>query len=131
MLYLKIGEVAKILGINKMTLIRWDKDGLLPANREQISNIRYYDNEKVQKVAKWFDLRGRHRELLSRLGPVRKNLDRFISTVPLSEQQNPPIHKFEDLKKAVDDMQAWEKEHEAILREYAEFTDENYGGLEK
>lgn len=131
MSYLKISEAAKILGVNKMTLIRWDKEGLFPANREQISNIRYYDEAKVRKVAKWFKLRAKHRELLKRLDPIRKNLDRFIDTTPLSEQKNPTMHKFEDMKKAFDDMNTWEKEHKEILKEYDGFRDANYGVLEK
>lgn len=131
MKHIRISEASKLLGVNKITLIRWDKDGLLITLREPISNTRYYDEDKILNVKKWFDLRKKHRELLNRLEPLRKEVDKFISTTPLSEQKNPKIHKFEEMKKAFDEMNKWEKEHEEILKEYSAFVGTNFGALEK
>ena len=45
--YYLISEVAEILGKNKETLRRWDKDGKLPVVRDPMSNYRVYKKEQL------------------------------------------------------------------------------------
>jgi DNA (cytosine-5)-methyltransferase 1 len=45
--YYLISEVAEILGKNKETLRRWDKDGKLPVVRDPMSNYRVYRKEQL------------------------------------------------------------------------------------
>ena len=45
--YLSLSETAEILGKNKETLRRWDRDGKLLAVREPISNYRVYRKSEV------------------------------------------------------------------------------------
>lgn len=45
--YLTLAETAELLGKNKETLRRWDRDGKLSASREPISNYRVYKKSDV------------------------------------------------------------------------------------
>lgn len=46
--YLSLSETAEILGKSKETLRRWDKEGVLNAVREPISNYRVYKKSDIQ-----------------------------------------------------------------------------------
>lgn len=46
---LKVGEVAKMLGVTVRTIQRWDTEGILKARRT-ITNRRYYLLEDIQKL---------------------------------------------------------------------------------
>lgn len=46
--YLSLGETAEIVGKSKETLRRWDKEGILVAVREPVSNYRVYKKSDVQ-----------------------------------------------------------------------------------
>ncbi|XOB40259.1 MAG: MerR family transcriptional regulator [Candidatus Nealsonbacteria bacterium] len=46
--YLKIQEVAKILGVTPLTLRNWDKSGKLKAYRNPINNYRVYKTEDIE-----------------------------------------------------------------------------------
>lgn len=48
--YLSLSETAKLVGKSKETLRRWDKDGILNAVREPVSNYRVYKREDVQTL---------------------------------------------------------------------------------
>lgn len=48
--YLTLAEAAKMLGKNKETLRRWDREGKLSAVREPISNYRLYRKTDVQTL---------------------------------------------------------------------------------
>lgn len=47
--YLSLSETAKIIGKSKETLRRWDKEGILNASREPVSNYRVYKKKDVQQ----------------------------------------------------------------------------------
>lgn len=46
--YLKIKEVAEILGVTPLTLRNWDKAGKLTAYRHPINNYRIYKPEDIE-----------------------------------------------------------------------------------
>lgn len=48
--YLTLTEISELLGKNKETLRRWDREGKLPAVREPMSNYRVYKKEQVQSM---------------------------------------------------------------------------------
>lgn len=48
--YLTLSEVSALIGKNKETLRRWDREGKLTALREPISNFRVYKREEVEAV---------------------------------------------------------------------------------
>jgi len=128
---LTISQAAKILGVNKKTLMRWDEAGWLRAKRDPLNNARLYDEEVIWKVEKWYDLRRRHKEHLSKLKPIRENVDRFLPKTPLDLTTPTQLHKLEDMKKAFDDLREWEKKQKEIYEEYSGFTDRMYGQLKK
>lgn len=45
------GEFAKLIGVDRRTVQRWDSEGILPAKRK-MSGHRYYTDEDVRKVLK-------------------------------------------------------------------------------
>ncbi|MCO5231044.1 MAG: DNA (cytosine-5-)-methyltransferase [Chitinophagales bacterium] len=48
--YLTLSETAELLGKNKETLRRWDREGKLTAVREPMSNYRVYRREEVETL---------------------------------------------------------------------------------
>lgn len=48
--YLSLSETAELIGKSKETLRRWDKDGVLVAVREPVSNYRVYKRQDVEKL---------------------------------------------------------------------------------
>jgi DNA (cytosine-5)-methyltransferase 1 len=50
--FILIKEAAKILGVSKLTLRNWDRDGKLTAYRHPISNYRVYKAEDLEKITK-------------------------------------------------------------------------------
>ncbi|OGM26852.1 hypothetical protein A2627_05555 [Candidatus Woesebacteria bacterium RIFCSPHIGHO2_01_FULL_39_28] len=114
-----IAEAAKILGVNKKTLMRWDALGKFPSEREALSGIRYYDKADVLNHAVWFKLRKKHKENLRELDVIRKEVDKYIVTQPLGPFDKPHFHKLEDMAKAFDNLHKWEREHKKILEEYS------------
>ncbi|MCF8365182.1 MAG: DNA (cytosine-5-)-methyltransferase [Bacteroidales bacterium] len=48
--YLTLAEASKLIGKSKETLRRWDKEGILNAVREPVSNYRVYRKSDVQKI---------------------------------------------------------------------------------
>lgn len=45
-----IKEAAEILGVSKLTLRNWDRDGKLVAFRHPISNYRVYEKGDIQAI---------------------------------------------------------------------------------
>ncbi len=48
--FITIKDVARILGVSKITLRNWDKNGNLKAHRHPFNNYRMYKLEDVEKV---------------------------------------------------------------------------------
>lgn len=48
--YLSLAEASDIIGKSKETLRRWDKEGILNAVREPVSNYRVYRKSDVQSL---------------------------------------------------------------------------------
>ena len=126
-----ISQAAKILGVSKKTLMRWDKPGLFPARRESVSNVRIYDKEGVEKLAEWFDLRKKHLNHLKKLKPINDECRRFISTRPLDPYNPPKGHNLRDMKKAFNKMKQWQCDLNELRKKYIEFMEDYYKKLKK
>lgn len=48
--YLSLAETSELIGKSKETLRRWDRDGILTAVREPVSNYRLYAEEDIQTL---------------------------------------------------------------------------------
>lgn len=117
-----ISEVAKKLGVNKKTLMRWDASGKFPAQRDQLGN-RIYNEQEIINHAQWFALRRKHRAHNRLLTAIRAEADKYLVTQPLGALENPKLHKLEDMKKAYDQLRSWEKKHKEIISEYSKLPD--------
>lgn len=47
---ISIKEASEILGVSKLTLRNWDRDGKLSAFRHPINNYRVYNIEDIEKI---------------------------------------------------------------------------------
>jgi site-specific DNA-methyltransferase (adenine-specific) len=54
--FYNISEVAEIIGVNKETLRRWDKNGKFPSSRNPINNYRVYPSSKVNQLVRELQL---------------------------------------------------------------------------
>lgn len=120
---LTISQTAKLLDVDKKTLMRWDTEGQFPAKREKISNIRYYNDEDIHNHVLWFEIRRKHKAHLKLLHDVRKEVDRFIRTSPLNPMENPKLFLLADIKKAYEALHKWEAEDRAISHEYSKLPE--------
>lgn len=50
--YMTIKEAAEYLGVNPMTLRRWDSSGKLKSYRHPINNYRLYKKKDLEKILK-------------------------------------------------------------------------------
>ena len=48
--YIKIKEASEMLGVSKLTLRNWDKNGKLKAFRHPMNNYRVYRLEDVENI---------------------------------------------------------------------------------
>lgn len=115
---LTIAQAASLLKISKKTLMRWDASGKFPALRDS-NGFRVYDEADVLNHAQWFELRRKHKAHNRKLTAIREEADKFLATKALEPTENPKMHKFEDMKKAYDDLRNWEELHKKIIREYS------------
>ncbi len=49
--YITIKEASEILGVNPMTLRRWDKKGQFKASRHPINGYRIYKPKQIKRLA--------------------------------------------------------------------------------
>lgn len=126
-----IKRAAQYMGVSKKTLMRWDKAGLFPVQREEVSNIRYYDKSVLEKVVKWFDLRRREKEHLKKLSVINQKRSKFIPITPLDGVSNPKVQNYEEMKQAYREYNEWKRKYDDLQEEYAQFTERFYGELKK
>jgi DNA-binding transcriptional MerR regulator len=115
---LTISQAAKLFGVDKKTLMRWDSSGELKANREPITNTRYYNSEEIKWQAYWYRLRVNHKNHNRKLTSIRKQADKFLAIIPLSEHQNSKVHNLEEMNAAYKALRKWEAEHREIMSQY-------------
>ena len=102
MVRILIGEAAKILGVSKRTLMRWDKAGRPTSDRDPRTKFRLYDLQEVKIVAH-----------LRKLPAIQAKIQRYAATTPLNpfapiKPESP--NKQEEIKKAFKNRRDWEKE---------------------
>ena len=54
--FYNISEAAEIIGVNKETLRRWDRNGKFPSSRHPFNNYRVYPSSKVNQLVKELQL---------------------------------------------------------------------------
>lgn len=119
MTQITIAEAAKMFGLNKKTLMRWDALGKLPSARDLKTNIRYYDKKDIEEQSFWLKLRIKDRNHNRKLTAVRNEADKFSATTPLDGSPRQP-YSFEAMKAAYDALKSWTIEHKKIHEEYAQ-----------
>ena len=69
--YLTLSETAELLGKNKETLRRWDREGKLVALREPISNYRVYKKAEVLELFSEFMFESDNNDHSNYTEPIR------------------------------------------------------------
>lgn len=124
-------EATKILGINKQTLFRWEKSGLLPTvERAGSVEARMYDKDVIEEIARWRNFRKEERAHLRKLDPIRAKLDSYLPLKPLDAFEPPRVlsqEEFMDMKKGYSDLRKWQKKLSIIQKKYWTFANEYFG----
>jgi len=120
-------RAAKILGISKRTLYRWEKERRVRSKREGILNIRVYDQDYIEMAKKILDLDKKEKEHLKNLPNIKKEIEEhhllqeYIPGKPLK------LSTEEEVKaamKAFDAEEVWVEQHKRILNELFTFPQE-------
>ncbi|MEI7765024.1 MAG: MerR family DNA-binding transcriptional regulator [bacterium] len=77
--YINIKQASEMLGVSKLTLRNWDRDGKLSAKRHPISNYRVYLAEDLEKIIK---------QIESGEKPIRPKKEKKIA-----ESEKPKFYK--------------------------------------
>lgn len=110
-----ISEVAKILGVSKKTLMRWDESGKFsPVSRESPLRVRVYSELDVRNLKILLDHEERYRENLKRLRRVQSALNPYSGRLWLTHREGKLLEEEEQLI----------KEHEALIEEFKGFKPE-------
>lgn len=114
------GEAAKILGISKRTLYRWEDEGKIQSIREGLLKIRVYDRDYIEIAKKVIDLGKEEKAHLKKLPDVKKQADEYgllqeyVPGRPLKLSTNEEVAA---AMKAFDAEEAWLEKHKRILFE--------------
>ena len=82
-----ISQAAKILGVNKKTLMRWDDSGRFSPTRESVSNIRVYDRAEVESLKIIRNHERRYREAIKQLRETLTALSSYARQYWLDKQE--------------------------------------------
>lgn len=120
-----IQQVADKLGVSTKTLRRWEEIGcLMPAMRQERTDVRLYDPNRIDYWEKLFDLRRIIKKHLKALDGIKKALDEhtaeqdFVPGKPLKLLTEEDLDKF---TKARDEEDKWNKEFDRLLSELRKY----------
>jgi len=111
---LKVGEIAKIVGINVETLRYYEKIKIMPEPKRKQSNYRVYDNFDVQRLL--FIKRGK--ELGFTLKEIKELLELKIeSTATCGDVKHLSEHKLKDVNERIADLTKIKKVLEKLINQ--------------
>lgn len=109
---LTIGQAAKILGVSKKTLMRWDNSGRFSPTRETVSNIRVYEESVVRNLKVLLDHERRYSENIRELRKMMLGLNNFSKLFLLSDKEGELLDKEEALI----------QKHKKLMKEFEELS---------
>lgn len=118
-------QAAKLLGVTRRTLLRWEERKWLRSQRDDHGNRIYRaDHVRLAKNVwdQWVALRRYHREHLRKLPAIQKEVERFIVTTPLEgTEDGRGLFTFQEMKKAFGKMEEWQEGSRRISAMYDKF----------
>lgn len=114
MSYIAVGQAAKILGVNKRTLQRWDESGRFSPDREEVSRVRVYEEVEVRLLKTLLDHEKKYEGNLRKLREVMGRLNIYGRGRYLGEKEIQLLGEEERLM----------KEHKELFREFVNFSPE-------
>ena len=76
-----IKEASEMLGVSKLTLRNWDRDGKLSALRHPINNYRVYQIEDIEKIINQI----KSGEKTTRAPHKKKNKFRIVPVISIKD----------------------------------------------
>ena len=126
--YITSTQAAKLLGVTKRTILRWEEKKWLASERDDRGS-RIYKEEYVcwakRLSDEWEKVRIRHRNHLKKLPAIQREVQRFIVTKPLQWTDEPILHDLNEMQKSFDAMNKWKEEMDWINRMYDDFFHSN------
>jgi len=118
-------EAAKIMGITRRSLLRWEEKGWITAVSRDANGNRVYHPHHLKWAAvmyeRWENIRRHDRKHLRKLTPIQRRMSRLIRTQPLERTHHPEPLDFNELKEVLILMDEWRSEHKKIQKIYADF----------
>lgn len=110
-----IGKAAKILGVNKKTLMRWDESGKFsPKIREVLSGGRVYVESDVRNLKTLREHESRHRRVMKEWKSVINKLSSYNDVFLLTDEESALDEQEQKLK----------REHQRLKQEFETFSNE-------
>ena len=117
-------QAAKLLGVTRRTLLRWEERKWLKSQRDEQGNRIYRaDHVRLAKNVwdQWVNIRRYHREHLRKLPAIQREVERFIVTTPLESTRDPIGSNYKEMKEAFREMEEWQRMSHWIHDQYDEF----------
>ncbi len=113
-------EAAKILGINKRTLYRWEKEGKIRSTREGVLSFRVFNKSYIEIVKRILDLNKQEKEHLKKLPRIIEEIEKYhllqeyVPGEPLKMSSEKDV---ELAMAAFDAEEKWVADHKRLLNE--------------
>lgn len=111
MRYLTSSQAARLLGVTKQTLKRWESEGRVTSVREPSNNYRYFDYDAIEEAAYWLRLRRAEKAHIRKLVEIHQRLEKQRNRLPLTGQAIPLD---EETVQIYRDHEAWDKEYQRL-----------------
>lgn len=112
--YMRVGEIAKIVGVSVRTLQYYDKEGLLSPSAESAGGFRLYSSKDIMKLMQILLLKG----LGFSLAEIKSKLAGLNTTEDvvkmLDEQMEHTLIKVEEMHRSIEAMKALKEEISAM-----------------
>lgn len=122
------GAAAKILGISKRTLYRWEDEGKIKSIREGVLQVRLYNKHYIEETKQILDLNEKERELVRKLGEAVEEEKKVLFAQDVNKirsgEEKFQLMDIETAGKAMDRVNAIEKEWRETLDELFMFPRE-------
>jgi len=113
-------QAAKILGISKRTLFRWEDKSKIKSIREGVLQTRMYDQNYIQQTADILEINRQYEKNLAKLPSIREKITKFVFADDVNVVRQTGEVRFMDLDKAgeaMDEEDKWLEEHKRLLNQ--------------
>lgn len=122
--YITSTQAAKLLGVTRRTLLRWEERKWLRSHRDEQGH-RIYREDHVRWAKhvwdQWVSIRRHHREHLRKLPAIQREVERYIVVTSLERTKDKTPFDRGEMKEAFRKMKAWQEEARRTHEMYDQF----------